>query len=76
GCFATDEDVTARLPQLLAAPPLAILPGVASLDAVQEAFVQTLGANGFSSAKVQWSVVPKRPVAVAPAAATPPAANR
>ena len=76
GCFATDEDVTARLPQLLAAPPLAILPGVVSLDAVQEAFVQTLGANGFSSAKVQWSVVPKRPVAVAPAAATPPAANR
>lgn len=76
GCFATDEDVTARLPQLLAAPPLAILPGVASLDAVHEAFVQTLGANGFSSAKVQWSVVPKRAVAVAPAAATPPAANR
>ena len=71
GCFATDEDVTARLPLVLAAAPLAILPGVASLDAVNDAFAKALGADGFSSAKVQWSVVPKRPVA--PVAVSTPA---
>lgn len=74
GCFATDEDVTARLPLVLVAPPLAILPGVASLDAVNDAFVKTLGPDGFSSAKVQWSVVPKRPAAPV-AVATPSAAQ-
>ena len=74
GCFATDEDVTAKLPTQLAAPALAALPGVASLDAVNDAFVKTLGPDGFSSAKVQWSVVPKRPAAPA-AVATPSAAQ-
>ena len=74
GCFATDEDVTAKLPTQLAAPALAALPGVASLDAVNDAFVKTLGPDGFSSAKVQWSVVPKRPAAPV-AVATPPAAQ-
>ena len=73
GCFATDEDVTARLPLVLAAPPLAILPGVASLDAVNDAFVKTLGPDGFSSAKVQWSVIPKQPVAPAAVPAPPTA---
>ena len=74
GCFATDEDVTAKLPTQLAAPALAAIPGVASLDAVNDAFVKTLGPDGFSSAKVQWSVVPKRPAAPA-AVATPSAAQ-
>ena len=74
GCFATDDDVTARLPLVLAAPPLAMLPGVASLDAVNDAFVNTLGPDGFSSAKLQWSVVPKQPKA--PAAVSPPPAAR
>lgn len=73
GCFATDDDVTARLPLVLAAPPLAILPGVASLDVVNDAFVKTLGPDGFSSAKVQWSVIPKQPVAPAAVPAPPTA---
>jgi hypothetical protein len=78
GCFATDEDVGAKLPLLLRAPPLAVLPGVANLDAVNDAFVQTLGRDGFTAAKVEWSVVPKRPVAAAaaPAPAAPPPAAR
>ncbi len=77
GCFATDEDVSARLPMLLRAPPLAPLPGITSLDAVNDAFVQTLGRDGFTGAKVEWSVVPKRPVAAAAAApAAPPPAAR
>lgn len=65
GCFATDEDVTAKLPSVLGAAPLAILPGIGSLDAVTDAFVQALGRDGFTDASLQWQVVPKRQAAVA-----------
>lgn len=68
GCFATDEDVNAKLPSLLGAAPLAALPGVASLDAVTETFVQALGRDGFTNASLQWQVVPRRQSA-APASA-------
>ena len=60
GCFATDDDVTAKLPDLLRATPLAALPNVRSLDSVNEAFTAALGPNGYSGAGVQWRVVPKR----------------
>jgi Domain of unknown function (DUF4384) len=77
GCFATDDDVTAKLPELLRATPLAALPNVRSLDSVNEAFTAALGASGYSGAGVQWRVVPKKAAAAATspnAAATPPAA--
>lgn len=48
GCFATDEDMTARLP-LLQAPPLAIMPGVAGLEPIEDAFFQALGKEGFTT---------------------------
>ena len=67
GCFATDEDVTAKLPSVLGAEPLAALPGIASLDAVTDTFAQALGRDGFTNASLQWQVVPKRQSA-APAA--------
>ena len=67
GCFATDEDVTAKLPSVLGAEPLAALPGIASLDAVTDIFAQALGQGGFTNASLQWQVVPKRQSA-APAA--------
>jgi Domain of unknown function (DUF4384) len=63
GCFATDDDVTAKLPDLLRATPLAALPNVRSLDSVNEAFTNALGANGYSGAGVQWRVVPKKAAA-------------
>ena len=63
GCFATDEDVTAKLPSLLVAAPLVALPGIASLDAVTETFAQALGQSGFTNASLQWQVVPKRQLA-------------
>lgn len=65
GCFATDEDVTAKLPSVLGAAPLAALPGIGSLDAVTDNFVQALGQGGFTSASLQWQVVPKRVSAAA-----------
>ena len=67
GCFATDEDVTAKLPSLLSAAPLATLPGIANLDAVTSTFTQALGQGGFTQASLEWQVVPKRQSA-APAA--------
>ena len=67
GCFATDDDVTTKLPSLLDAAPLATLPGIASLDAVTDTFTQALGLGGFTQASLQWQVVPKRQSA-APAA--------
>lgn len=75
GCFATDEDATAKLPQLLGTRGLASMPEVRSLDAVNDAFANALGRDGYTAASVQWNVVPKR--AAAPTAtATPPAAAR
>ena len=65
GCFATDEDVTAKLPSVLSAAPLAALSGIGSLDAVTDIFVQVLGQGGFTSASLQWQVVPKRVSAAA-----------
>ena len=73
GCFATDEDVTAKLPSALGAAPLTALPGIASLDAVTELFAQALGRDGFTTASLQWQVVPKRQSAAA--AGTAPAAK-
>lgn len=70
-CFATNEDVTAKLPELLRAPALAPLPEVRSLDSVNEAFARILGREGYTGAGVEWRVVPKR---VAPAAAAAAAA--
>lgn len=69
GCFATDEDVSARLPMVVGAPALAALPGVTGLDAVNDAFVRILGKDGFSSATLQWAVVARRPAAAAPTSA-------
>lgn len=68
GCFATDEDMTARLPELLRSPALAPLAEVRSLDSVKDAFAGSLGREGFTGAGVEWQVVPKRVAAGAVAA--------
>lgn len=75
GCFATDEDATAKLPQLLGTRALAPMPEVRSLDSVNDAFANVFGRDGYTGAGVQWRVEPKR--AAAPTATTtPPAAAR
>ena len=63
GCFGTDEDVTARLPELLRSPALAPLPEVRSLDSVSQAFATALGPEGYTSADVTWRVEPRRAAA-------------
>jgi len=75
GCFATDTDVSGKLPQLLRAPALAPLREAATLEEVNQAFGSSLGADAYTFASVQWLVGPKR--AAAPAAsAAPPAPSR
>lgn len=77
GCFATQEDVAAKLPELLRAPPLAPLLEVRSLDSVGEAFARSLGSEGYTRAAVEWRVVPRRmAAAAAPVAAPAPVASR
>ena len=73
GCFATNDDVTAKMPDLLRAPALEPLKEVRSLDAINEAFASNLGREAYTGASVQWRVVPKR-AAAASAPAAPVAA--
>jgi Domain of unknown function (DUF4384) len=70
GCYATDSDVTDALPELLRAAPLMALPGVSDLAAIDKAFANSVGQQRYTSAFVQWGVVPKR--AATPTAAAPP----
>lgn len=75
GCFATDNDMASKLPQLLLSQPLAPLKDVRSLDAVNEAFASSLGREGYTGVSVQWRVVPKRVASAAAAPAAPAAAR-
>jgi hypothetical protein len=68
-CFATDDDVAAKLPQFLTAPALAPLADVRDMKRVDDAFTQALGGGNYTVAQVQWRVVAKKADANAPAAA-------
>ena len=70
-CFATGQDATASMPQLLQQPALAPLPGVRGLESIRAAFAASPEAEGFTSAQVQWEVVPKTASATATAPAVP-----
>ena len=67
-CFATETNALNKLPQLLVAPALNSLRDVNNLDTVNNAFLNSLGSDGYASSIVKWSVVPKR----VPVAATLP----
>ena len=58
-CYATDRDATASMPLLLMQPALAPLPDVRDLDTVNRAFSSSPEAEGYTTAQVQWQVVPK-----------------
>ena len=65
-CFATDEDSFAQLPAALRGMAFKLTEGYRSLDDVERAFAQTLGADGYTRNTLLWQVLPKR----APAPAT------
>lgn len=70
-CFATDEDVSAKIPQYLTAPALAALPAVREIKPVHDAFIQALGDGNYTLAQVQWRVVAKKSDAGAAVPAAP-----
>ncbi|RYF27797.1 MAG: DUF4384 domain-containing protein [Comamonadaceae bacterium] len=59
-CFATDEDATARLPEALRNPAFRPLAGYATLESVNIAVAQALGADQYTGNAVHWQVVPRR----------------
>ncbi|MBY0411217.1 MAG: DUF4384 domain-containing protein [Burkholderiaceae bacterium] len=75
-CFATNEDRTAELPEVLRGEPLKSIAGYSKLEAVNQAFAAVMGADGYTGNAVYWQVIPKRkqltPLAAAPAASAAP----
>jgi hypothetical protein len=67
-CFATNEDVAAKLPQYLKTPALAPLANVPDINNIKEAFSKSLGNGNFTLAQVQWKVAAKKNEVTAPAA--------
>ena len=61
GCYATDTDVTAKLPTLLAGTALEAIKGVSSLQAIDDAFDAGVGKQAYTSTRLQWLVAPKTP---------------
>jgi len=77
-CFATDEDITARLPESLRGPAFKPIAGMTTLDSVNTAIAAALGPDRYTGHATYWQVVPRRAAAApsAPAAApkaAPPA---
>lgn len=64
GCFATDQDISTQLPQMLLTPPLSPLNDIRDLNAIKATFDSTLGQEAYTGASVQWRVVPRRATAV------------
>ena len=76
-CFATGRNAAPSLPQLMQRAPLAPLPEIRDLEAVNSAFANSPDAEGYTMAQLEWRVVPKSAApspALAPAQAAPPSA--
>ena len=72
-CFATEEDVMAKLPAPLQGPGVVTIPGYKSLDEVEEAFRRAVGTAPLTKSELTWRVTPKKPQPVQqqPTAAKP-----
>ena len=72
-CFASDNDVIAKLPANLKAPAFTLIQGVNDLDTLEAEFRNANPNTAIASRKLTWQVVPK-PVAENPTPPPPPAA--
>jgi len=59
-CVATDDDVTAQLPDKLRVPALTPIRDVVGLKDVAKGYAEVLPADTFTQASMQWIVAPKR----------------
>lgn len=67
GCFATDNDATAAVPQLLRSPALVPLREAPSLEDISRAFAAGVGTEAYSFAAIEWQVGNRRAAAATPA---------
>ncbi len=65
-CVATDEDVSAKLPTALSAPPFTPLQGIVGLSDVVSGYEKALGAQVFSQSTLEWRVAARRPLPTGP----------
>jgi len=68
-CFAADEDTAAKLPDALRSPAFKPLVGYTTLESVNVAVAQALGADKYTGNALYWQVVPRRAAPPAPAPA-------
>jgi hypothetical protein len=66
GCFATDNDAAASLPQLLRLPALVPMREATSLEEISKAFAAGVGPEAYSFAAIEWQVGNRRAAAVTP----------
>ncbi|MBP6598114.1 MAG: DUF4384 domain-containing protein [Giesbergeria sp.] len=59
-CFATDDNQLAQLPEALRGAALKPIKGYSQLEQINQAFVQAVGADGYTSSAKYWQVVPRR----------------
>ena len=75
GCYATDNDVADKLPNLLAGTALTAIKGLASLQSIDQAFDTAVGKNAYTSSQIQWLVTASSAAPTVPAAAARPPAS-
>ncbi len=76
GCYATEADVAALMPTLLASTSLVAIKNISSMQNVDESFDAALGKKGYTATRISWLVAPKTTVSnTAPAAPLAPAAT-
>lgn len=59
GCFATDQDIAARLPAALRGPALQPLTGISSIDDVKRAFASASASSRFGFSRAPWTITGK-----------------
>ncbi|WP_159916188.1 DUF4384 domain-containing protein [Pantoea sp. 18069] len=69
-CYATGNDIGKQLPAAFQVAPFQPMAGIRTLDDVTAAMQKAAGADGFSTQRLMWQVVPRRaaPAGVPPAA--------
>ncbi|WP_313075061.1 DUF4384 domain-containing protein [Melaminivora sp.] len=72
-CFASTDDALPRLPAALQSAGLVNIGGYRSIEDVDGAFAQALGAGEYTRAELNWRVIPRK---VQPEAGAAPAAAR
>ena len=69
-CFATEQNTTAHLPEILRGKAFEAISGIKTLEEVRQLMTQSLGSNQLSSTIRRWKVVPAQVKVVTPAAPT------